>query len=1057
LLRQGLLPLERARQIALDLCDALIRAHRLKIIHRDIKPENVLIDQHGTPKLADFGVARLSEDTQPMTRSGTQVGTPYYMAPEAWEGEKLDAQADIWSLGVVLFEMLTGQLPFRGDTPVAVMNKVCTTPPPDLKELRAEVPLSLAEIVNRMLTRDKRRRYPTMREVAVDLERDQERNAVKADPDDINLAGTHPDRVLMPTRTSPVDAPPIAKRGFGGVKRRAAEGKRGSLDPRLLIAIGVIALAAIFGVPPLIRSFESIPAATTTLTPVLTPTVTLASTLTVVPSPSSLPSVTPSATPSVPPTPVPTALPPEIIQQGARMVLIPAGTFTMGSQSGDPNEKPPHKVSLDAFYMDRFEVTNKLYKLCEKDGACSLPISTSKYNNAKYANHPVVFTDWNRAINYCRWRGARLPTEAEWEYAARGTDGRTYPWGEGIDGSRANFQQKVNDTTAVGSYESGKSPFGMYDMGGNAWEWVNDFYSETYYQESPASNPPGPATGQLHVLRGGSWNYNDLFIRASYRNRDAADTGFNDFGFRCAFSTPQASVPPTSEVQVSARDGMKLHFVPAGSFLMGSENGDEDEKPVHKVTLDAFYIDETEITNRMYALCVADRNCPPPSNKSSFTRTHYHDDPQFADYPVIYVSWDNANAYCSWAGRKLPSEAQWEYAARGTDNRTHPWGNQAPSSALLNFNSNVGDTSQVGTFPAGVSPFGALDMAGNVWEWVSDFYDETYYAASPPSNPLGPDSGDTRALRGGSWNNFVDGVRSANRFRFIPDVTDYFVGFRCALSAATLTPGLVASAAKQPLPATATSTPAPTQTSTSASTGNVILSEKDGMKLHFVPAGSFLMGSENGDKDEKPVHKVTLDAFYIDETEITNRMYLLCEKAGACQPPIDKSSSMHKSYHDNAQYADYPVVYVSWSDAKTYCQWAGRALPSEAQWEKAARGTDGRTYPWGNSTLDKDLLNYNDNIGDTTEVGIYPNGKSPYGAYDMAGNVWEWVSDWYEYDYYAKSPAFNPFGPASGQDHLIRGGAWTVNGCDLRSADRCSISPVVGYTDLGFRCALVST
>jgi serine/threonine protein kinase len=226
LLRQGLLPLERARQIALDLCDALIHTHRLKIIHRDIKPENVLIDQHGTPKLADFGVARLSEDTQRMTRSGTMVGTPYYMAPEAWEGEKLDAQADIWSLGVVLFEMLSGQLPFRGDTPMALMTKVCTTPPPDLKELRAEVPLSLAEIVNHMLTRDKRRRYPTMREVAVDLER----NALNANPDDVNLAGTHPDRFLMPTRTSPLNAPPIAKHG-------SAEAKRGTLDPRLLIRI----------------------------------------------------------------------------------------------------------------------------------------------------------------------------------------------------------------------------------------------------------------------------------------------------------------------------------------------------------------------------------------------------------------------------------------------------------------------------------------------------------------------------------------------------------------------------------------------------------------------------------------------------------------------------------------------------------------------------------------------------------------------------------------------------------------------------------------------------
>ena len=172
LIKAGPLPIERARQIALDLCDALIRAHRLNIIHRDLKPENILIDEDGTPKLADFGVARLSEGTR-MTRSGTQVGTPYYMAPEAWEGKHLDAQADIWSLGVILFEILTGQVPFGGDTGAAVMNRVLTTSPPDLKKLRVEVPSSLVKIVSRMLARDKKRRYQTMREVAVDIERGQ--------------------------------------------------------------------------------------------------------------------------------------------------------------------------------------------------------------------------------------------------------------------------------------------------------------------------------------------------------------------------------------------------------------------------------------------------------------------------------------------------------------------------------------------------------------------------------------------------------------------------------------------------------------------------------------------------------------------------------------------------------------------------------------------------------------------------------------------------------------------------------------------------------------------
>lgn len=170
LLKKGRLPIEHAKRIALELCDALIRSHHLNIIHRDIKPENILMTKDGKPKLADFGVARLNEGSR-MTRTGTQVGTPYYMSPEAWEGKQLDAQTDIWSLGVMLFEMLTGQVPFEGDTGAVVMNKVLTTQLPNLHELRKEVPKGIANIVTGMLLRDKKQRYESMRQVAADLEK----------------------------------------------------------------------------------------------------------------------------------------------------------------------------------------------------------------------------------------------------------------------------------------------------------------------------------------------------------------------------------------------------------------------------------------------------------------------------------------------------------------------------------------------------------------------------------------------------------------------------------------------------------------------------------------------------------------------------------------------------------------------------------------------------------------------------------------------------------------------------------------------------------------------
>jgi len=218
---------------------------------------------------------------------------------------------------------------------------------------------------------------------------------------------------------------------------------------------------------------------------------------------------------------------------------------------------------------------------------------------------------------------------------------------------------------------------------------------------------------------------------------------------------------------------------------------------------------------------------------------------------------------------------------------------------------------------------------------------------------------------------------------------------------ATLAVAIVTSAAS-PLattsaPPAATGTPEPptiTPTATLASgpalgIGSTQISPKDGMVQVYVPAGSFQMGSDTGDSDEKPVHTVTLDAFWIDRTEVTNAMYALCVEAGKCSPPSSSKSYTRDNYYGDAQYNNYPVIYVTWDNANAYCEWAGRRLPTEAEWEKAARGTDGRTYPWGDAAPDSTRLNYNSNVGDTTEAGKYPSGASPYGVWDMAGNVWE--------------------------------------------------------------------
>jgi len=249
---------------------------------------------------------------------------------------------------------------------------------------------------------------------------------------------------------------------------------------------------------------------------------------------------------------------PQSISSGEdEMVLISAGEFTMGRSAKDEftscqersqdcqlsafmDEEPVHHVVLDAFSIDKNEVTNALYKACEDQGACTPPqesnsnTQASYYGNPTFDEYPVIYVTWDQARTYCEWRGARLPTEAEWEKAARGTDGRTYPWGEKIDETFVNFNYSVGDTTAVGSYENGKSPYGVYDMAGNVWEWVADWYSDTYYGRSPAENPLGPASGKLRVLRGGSWGLVGVSVSTSYRYaRDPAESGL-DLGFRCA-------------------------------------------------------------------------------------------------------------------------------------------------------------------------------------------------------------------------------------------------------------------------------------------------------------------------------------------------------------------------------------------------------------------------------------------------------------------------------------------------------------------------------------------
>lgn len=242
--------------------------------------------------------------------------------------------------------------------------------------------------------------------------------------------------------------------------------------------------------------------------------------------------------------------------QGVKMRLVSAGEFTMGSNAADAliecrkyaqdcqrdwffPEEPPHPINLSAFYMDVYEVTNAYYQACVIAGACTAPHETLSYTRSSYSgddlydNYPVIFVDWNQAKTYCEWRGARLPSEAEWEKAARGVDGRTYPWGEEIDCANANYKGCVGDTSKVGR---GKGTYGIYDLAGNVWEWVADWYQADYYTVvgNNVTNPLGPASGDGRVIRGGAWINSSKSDRSTLRNSSDPAMVYSYVGFRCA-------------------------------------------------------------------------------------------------------------------------------------------------------------------------------------------------------------------------------------------------------------------------------------------------------------------------------------------------------------------------------------------------------------------------------------------------------------------------------------------------------------------------------------------
>ncbi len=434
---RGRMPLEEIATLFRSVLDAITEAHDRNVIHRDIKPENVLLEDRAgvlRPKVADFGIAKVLEGTT-YTMSGALLGTCKYMSPEQVRTPQLaDLRSDVYSLGVTLYELCTGKVPFDGGNHFAVMMALVNEKPRPPSELRAEVPKALEALILDALAKDPKDRPQTCR-----VFRERFDAAFETVPATRRSASSHP--LAMSIRDS----------------------------------------------------------------------------------------------------------------DGSEMILVPDGPFAYGTSR--------RTVHLDGFYMDRTPVTNAQYatflsvtgyrpvdatkgRFLAHWPAVQLPDGRTEKRAPpkKLADHPVVHVSFHDAQAYAAWAGKRLPTEAEWEKASRGSDGRIYPWGKTPPTpSRANFGKTRGGTTPVGSYPDGASPYGLFDLAGNVWEWCEDIDDPAFYEDGPPNNPRnlpgGPVSDQHHrVMRGGSWMYGPRSLRTFSRTSFEAHYRFAGGGFRCVRS-----------------------------------------------------------------------------------------------------------------------------------------------------------------------------------------------------------------------------------------------------------------------------------------------------------------------------------------------------------------------------------------------------------------------------------------------------------------------------------------------------------------------------------------
>jgi len=470
--RTGRLPLAEAANVIAQATEALSCAEAKRIVHRDLKPANMLLDEAGRVKLLDFGISRIADFSDGLTRAGEAVGTPYYMSPEQIRGEACDIRSDLYSVGIVFFELLTGRRPFEQETATAIQMAHLTKEPPSLLAFDAQLPAGCDAIVQKLIAKRPEDRFQSTAELLQVLQSNgansgpgtlrpsidaglreaiERAQAVPLDAATVSGATSIPAPAANATSATVTAVPANAAVNLTSVGSQAAT----QASPRAATPASSPAVETPAPAPPIRKppafSWLAITGAAMGLLAIVAVVLWMRH-------------PKPDATNNKPPVPT---LPAVISDAHGRMLLVPAGDFHFGSAA----DQSLRTVSLPAFYVDETEVSNEEYqRFCQATGHA--PPQSPDFAN--HPDYPVTNVSYDDAVAYAAWAGKRLPTEEEWEKVARGTDDRTFPWGD------TPWNDPVPDTLQpVTSEPLRRSPYGAYNMAGNAWEWTATSYAPT--------------------------------------------------------------------------------------------------------------------------------------------------------------------------------------------------------------------------------------------------------------------------------------------------------------------------------------------------------------------------------------------------------------------------------------------------------------------------------------------------------------------------------------------------------------------------------------------------